>query len=179
MSHPFADAKTVALGLIRPIVEGRTVILTGSAARSALMASFIAEAGALPTRVDLRVSLPEARSRFAAYDRLIEHPTQEIRQLVDSLDPAGTALVYAGSFTSARQFCGRQIIGNRSIKSMEAERKDVQRELLALPGAIVSLVDGLACIAERQLWCRGYLIAVSRWPPATRIHTDSAPWRHR
>jgi len=143
VSHPFADAKTVALGLIRPIVEGRTVILTGSAARSALMASFIAEAGALPTRVDLRVSLPEARSRFAAYDRLIEHPTQEIRQLVDSLDPAGTALVYAGSFTSARQFCGRQIIGNRSIKSMEAERNDVQRELLALPGAIVSLVDGL------------------------------------
>lgn len=138
------ETRAAALNLVRPLIQKRTVILTGSAAHSDRMTRFLADAGARTIHIDLGTSFKmDARERFAAYERALAEPTQALRHRLDAEDPDGTALVYAGSFTTAQRLCGRRILGARSPSHFDAERKESQRELLGLGGDIVHLVDGL------------------------------------
>lgn len=107
------------------------------------MARFLADAGADVITVDLRIAEKDTRDQFAAYERALAHPPDQIRVTLDRMDPDGTALVYAGSFTTATNMCGRQMIGARSPNHLDAERKDRQNTLLGRGGQIVSLAEGL------------------------------------
>jgi len=138
-----AQARRTALDLLRPLVHGRTVFLTGSAAGSHRVARFMADAGARAVPVDLGTVPADTRDRFAAYERSLAEPAEALRARLDGEDPGSTALVYAGSFTTATSVCGRRVIGARSRRHLDAERKDRQRELLGLDGEIVSLAEGL------------------------------------
>lgn len=132
------------LELIRPLVQARTVILTGSAARSRRMAQFLAEAGARPVLLDPGRLPTDTRARFAACERQLSDPPSAFRRRLDTEDPGGTALIYAGSFTAVSEVCGRRVVGSRSTGHLAAERKDRQLELTGSGGQIINLSDGLA-----------------------------------
>ncbi|WP_162959223.1 hypothetical protein [Micromonospora tulbaghiae] len=108
------------------------------------MARFLADAAARTVPVDLGIAAGDPRERFAGYERTLARPTKELRGMLDSADPDSSALVYAGSFTTATTVCGRRVIGARSPNHLDAERKDRQREVLGLGGRVVCLADGLA-----------------------------------
>jgi len=139
-SNP-SQVRRVVLDILGPLVRGRTVFLTGSAVGSHRMARLLADAGAEPVSVDLGAVPDDTRERFSAYERLLVQPTETIRARLDAKDPDGAALVYAGSFTTAKDLCGRRVIGARSLKHLDAERKDRQRELLGVSGDVVGLAD--------------------------------------
>jgi hypothetical protein len=101
------------------------------------------DAGARPVPVDLGTVPADTRERFSSYERLLAQPAETIRARLDTEDPDGTALVYAGSFTAAKSLYGRRVIGARLPKHLDAERKDRQRELLRLGGEVVCLADDL------------------------------------
>lgn len=133
----------MALELARPLVHGRTIVLTASAAGSCRMARFFADAGAHVVQIDLGLAERETRTRFTAYQRALARPTEQLRTRLDTEDPHGSALVYAGSFTAAASLCARRVIGARSIRHLNAERKDTQRELFGIRGHVACLDDGL------------------------------------
>ncbi|MEV4708348.1 hypothetical protein [Actinoplanes sp. NPDC049316] len=97
------------------------------------MKDFFADAGAAAIH---RVELPEATgtlaSRLAAAEQLLADPSEALVRKVDELDHDGRGLVYAGSYTAVRSFCGRRVLGSRLESHFAAERKDVQYRLLGL-----------------------------------------------
>ncbi|WP_203819980.1 hypothetical protein [Paractinoplanes ferrugineus] len=119
--------------MARPLVSGHVVFLTGNAATSRGMKDFFADAGAAAIH---RVELPEAAgtlaSRLAAAEQLLADPSEALVRKVDELDHDGRGLVYAGSYTAVRSFCGRRVLGSRLESHFAAERKDVQYRLLGL-----------------------------------------------
>ena len=141
------EARRTALDLFIPLGHARTVILTGSAAQGRHIAQFMADAGARTVSLDLGTVPTDTRGRFAAYERLLAYPTETLRSRLDTEDPDCTALVYAGSFTSVKSVCGRRVIGARSASQLNAERKDMQRELFGLGGDIAVLAEGLARVS--------------------------------
>ncbi|MEV6631589.1 hypothetical protein AB0M54_12640 [Actinoplanes sp. NPDC051470] len=80
--------------------------------------------------------LPEAAgplaSRLAAGEQLLADPPAALVRRVDDLDRDGRGLVYAGSYTAVRSFCGRRVLGYRLESHFAAERKDVQYRLLGV-----------------------------------------------
>lgn len=141
MDDPRASLRRIALALANTLVSGRGVILTGSAARSQLMAEFLVEAGAWIENLDLPITTTDTRERFHAAEALLAEPTDELRRQLDRKDPEGQALVYAGSFSAVRTVCGRRVIGARSSDHLHAERKDRQRDFLTLVGDVIRLED--------------------------------------
>lgn len=121
-----------AVEILSDVVDGRTVILAGSAAHSRAMERFFLDAGAVAVP---SVALPPIggglAQQLAAIERLLAEPSADIAHNVELIDPRGRAVVYAGSFTAARAFCGRRVIGARTTRHFTAERKDVQDRLLA------------------------------------------------
>ena len=57
-------------------------------------------------------------------------------------------MAYAGSFTAVHDLLGRKILGARSAADLAMERKDVQHDLLGMPGQIVPLASDLPESAE-------------------------------
>lgn len=141
MRFNIAQARSTGLGLVAPMVSGRTVILTGAAAKGDRMAEFLTDAGARIVRADIHVASTEIRDQFMAYEQLLAEPTQEFHDRLDSLDPDGSALVYAGSFTSTQTLCGRRVIGARTGRHLDAERKDTQWEMRGAPGVMIAVDD--------------------------------------
>ncbi|HEV2378088.1 MAG TPA: hypothetical protein VGS19_38730, partial [Streptosporangiaceae bacterium] len=144
MDSNLTHVRRAALDLAEPLLRGRTVFLTGSAAASERMTRFLADAGARVASIDLEINIEDTRDRFAVFERVLGQPTEKLRATLDSEDPMGAALVYAGSFTGVADVCGRRVIGARSRQHLDAERKDKQRELLCLGGEVIRLADGLA-----------------------------------
>lgn len=143
MEHDLRKLRRVALDLAADLLRDRLVILTGSAANSQRMAEFITEAGGHTVSVEIQTASAETRARFAAYEQALANPSEQLQQRLSEVDASGAALVYAGSFTAARNPGGRRVIGARASKHLLAERKDQQRELLELPGQVVALADGI------------------------------------
>lgn len=144
MGGDHSEARRTALELARPLVDARTIILTGSAAGSRRMARFLTDAGARTVPIDLGTLPQDTRCRFAACERTLAEPPETLRRQISSADPEGSALVYAGSFTAFTKLCGRRVIGSRSARHRDAERKDTQLDLLGSPAQVVALTDGLA-----------------------------------
>jgi hypothetical protein len=135
-----AELHQLMMRLLRPMVQGRTVILTGSAAQSRRMADFFMDAGAGQT-ASIPIEKPprETQLRFAAYERALASPDQALVRQLDLHDPDGRALVYAGSFTAVQSVLGRRVIGGRLPGHAAAERKDFQLTITASPGHIADL----------------------------------------
>lgn len=123
--------REAALAEVEPQVTGRVVLLTGNATASQGMKEFFVQAGAAAVH---RVVLPQVAGqlalRFAAVEELLSDPAESLIRTVDAVDPHSRGLVYAGSYTAVRSFCGRPILGARSQPHFASERKDVQRQLL-------------------------------------------------
>lgn len=138
-----SDVRRTAVDLAAGYVDGRIVILTGSAASSGRMARFLSDAGARTVTVELE-DLPTAtRERFTALEHALEHPSEDTAARVHAVDPDGTGLAYAGSFTAVHDLLGRRILGARSSASLAIERKDLQHNLLPVPGRVLPLAFGL------------------------------------
>jgi hypothetical protein len=119
--------------ILTPLVANRTVILTGSAAGSASLSSFLSEIGAREV-VSLALVAEEGNPIdvwLARLEALLASPPSEIVQAADDADPAATGVVYAGSYTAQGTFCGRRILGSRRPEQFTAERKDLQALYLA------------------------------------------------
>ncbi len=133
MGQASRGVRNAALEMARPLVSGNVVLLTGNAATSRGMKDFFADAGAAAVH---RVELPEAEgtlaSRLAAAEQLLANPPEAVVRKVAELDHDGRGLVYAGSYTAARSFCGRRVLGSRPQSHFAAERKDVQYQILEL-----------------------------------------------
>jgi hypothetical protein len=170
-------ARRSALDLVTPIVCSQTVVLTGSAAGSERMARFMADAGARTVSIELGTVEADPRDRFASYQRSLAEPDDTLRGRLDTEDPEGRALVYAGSFTAVKEVCGRRVIGGRSVRHLDAERKDRQREHLGLGGEIVSVADGLANlnppVVVQGIPDRGVAMATSHTYLVPRSANDS------
>ncbi len=133
MGQASRAVRNAALEMARPLVSGHVVLLTGNAATSQGMEDFFADAGAAAVH---RLVLPEAAgplaSRLAAGEQLLADPPAALVRRVDDLDRDGRGLVYAGSYTAVRNFCGRRVLGYRLESHFAAERKDVQYRLLGV-----------------------------------------------
>ncbi|SHN52726.1 hypothetical protein SAMN05660350_00420 [Geodermatophilus obscurus] len=140
-SRRAGQVRQTALSLAAEQIGGRVVILTGSTAGSRQIARFVADAGATPREIPLADLPTETRSRFAAMESALHHPTGEVVDRIDGADPTGSGLVYAGSFTAVSTLAGRKVIGARTPAVLAVERKDIQQSLLDLPGRIVPIDD--------------------------------------
>lgn len=85
----------------------------------------------------------DVRARFAALEYQLADPDPRVREAIERLDPEGDALVYAGSFTTARHLCGRRVIGARTRAQLAAEGKLEQERLLGSGATVVHLADEL------------------------------------
>jgi hypothetical protein len=140
---PTPHLRDVTTKIARDLLCDRTIILTGAAAGSRILAEFFTSAGAHPVTFALHGIPDEIRSRFLALEHALAHPDRQLRQGLDALDPTGTALVYAGSFTTTTQLCGRTVIGARASAHLAAENKLNQRSLLDRDSDLIDLPDGL------------------------------------
>jgi hypothetical protein len=144
VDEPFRTVRETARALIAPLVVGRPVFLVGNATGSKKMADFFAHAGAAAVH---DISLPDPEGplawRYATLEQLLATPPDIVARQADSLDPQGSGVAYAGSFTAVSSFCGRPVLGSRSSRAFAAERKDVQNQLLGHPSrrVLVELSD--------------------------------------
>ena len=137
--NPASAVRRTAIALATPYLNGRTVILTGPAAASATMRRFLSDGGARVVAVDLVDPPTETRARFTRLDRELDAPGPETVTRINAADPEGTALVYAGSFTSVPRLLGRRVLGSRAPNVLAMERKDAQQDLLPALGDVVPL----------------------------------------
>ena len=137
-----------------PLVAGRTVILTGSAAGSASLPPFLSQIGARDV-----VLLPLVAEGdpigvwLARLEALLARPKSGIVRAVEDADPTGAGVVYAGSYTAQTTFCGRRILGSRRPEQFSAERKDLQALYLAdkyRTNWVVDLLDTSAAVHAIQ-----------------------------
>lgn len=124
--------RQAVLTMVAPLVQGRVVVLAGSAAGNAKLEGFFATAGASHVVSMARPGEAAAAvdEQFAAMDEFLAAPSRSVRHAFDALDPTGTAVVYAGSFTAQASFCDRAVIGARDPRHFWAERKDAQHALV-------------------------------------------------
>jgi hypothetical protein len=121
------------LDLISPLITGRPVILTASAANNKSLLEFFRQAGAADVKsfdLSLASDIP-IYLLLSDMEILISNPPISAQHFLNAFDPEGRGIVYAGSFTSQSSFCGRAIVGARSNSQFQGERKDRQLEYFA------------------------------------------------
>lgn len=123
--------RQTSLGLVAPLVRGRTVLLVGAAAHSTQLAAFFKAASAAHVdSVMLDYQGDNTQGRFAAYEATLRSPPTDLRSRLEMIDPHRSAFLYAGSFASVREVDGRPVLGARTAVQADAERKDMQARLV-------------------------------------------------
>lgn len=94
--------------------------------------------------VELETGDMATQARFSFYEELLANPPTWLRDRFRDADPAGDAVVYAGSFSGMSEVLERPVMGGRTRQQFDVERKDAQASLLEKVGVVASVAPAAA-----------------------------------